>query len=167
MPPLALGAAFTSLPCALMLQAETSLYIVTQLIREARTIANNAVQAFTFLFGSLAALSAMCFISQCLLLPPILQGYQILWTTTVLLPIVTISFIFSARDVDMMTRMPSESIPVRGYYICQRPTTFHCSQKHCAFARSLEIFCLLGLSISASRSHLHRRFRSVSVFCGS
>lgn len=110
MPPLALGAAFTSLPCALTLQADTSLYIVTQLIREARSIATNAVQAFTFLFGSFATLTALGFISQCLLFPPVLQGYQILWTTTIILPILCVSFIFSPLPADMMTRMPAKNI---------------------------------------------------------
>ncbi|KAI9014158.1 hypothetical protein DFJ74DRAFT_681622 [Hyaloraphidium curvatum] len=110
MPPLALGAAFTSLPCGLVLQADTSLYIVTQLIREARTIATNATQAFTFLLGSVMSLSALLFLSQCLLLPPILQGYQILWMCTILFPLMAVSLVFSPREQDMMTRMPAKNI---------------------------------------------------------
>lgn len=39
-PPLAVGASLVSLPCALFMQYETSLYAVTQMIRDARRLLN-------------------------------------------------------------------------------------------------------------------------------
>jgi hypothetical protein len=108
MPPLALAAALTTLPCALFMQADTSLYTLTQVIREARTILTGGRQAMFFIVGCHLAMSAMYFLSICLLLPPILQGYQMMWVLWIILPIVALSLLFVPHDPEIMTAMPCE-----------------------------------------------------------
>ncbi|KAI9207507.1 uncharacterized protein BJ171DRAFT_276649 [Polychytrium aggregatum] len=101
-----LGAAFTSAPCALTLNHDVSLYTLTQLIHEARTLAENARQGFSFHIGCQVALSLMIQLSYIVLLPPIFTGYQIMWMVWVILPILCFSFLFTPPDPEIMTHMP-------------------------------------------------------------
>ncbi|KAL2913414.1 hypothetical protein HK105_207026 [Polyrhizophydium stewartii] len=104
--PLAVAASFNSSPCALNLNVDTSMYSITQIIREARTLAGNGRQGFAFYMGCQFALSATLFLSYCLLLPPIFTGYQLIFMAWVLLPLVSIGFMFSPHLPDVMTNMP-------------------------------------------------------------
>ncbi|KAJ3415516.1 hypothetical protein HDV05_004718 [Chytridiales sp. JEL 0842] len=103
---LSLGAGFTTAPCALKFHFDTSLYSLAQLIREARTLADNARQGFSFYLGCQLSLSFLLMMSYCLLLPPILTGYQVLWVLWVVLPIQAAPFLFTPHDPDVMKLMP-------------------------------------------------------------
>jgi hypothetical protein len=46
--PLALGAAFSTLPATLVMHNETSPYVLSQIIREARNFVRHGVQVSTF-----------------------------------------------------------------------------------------------------------------------
>lgn len=48
--PMALGAAFTTLPCGLFMHYDTSLYALTDLIREARRLINGLRLVDTYIY---------------------------------------------------------------------------------------------------------------------
>ncbi|KAI8809969.1 hypothetical protein BJ742DRAFT_803098 [Cladochytrium replicatum] len=104
--PLTIAALFNTTPCAINLNFDTSLYSVTQIIREARTLSTNGRQAFSFIVGCHFSLSLICLLSYCMLLPPILTPYQVMWMQWVILPPIAGSFLFTPRDPDIMTLMP-------------------------------------------------------------
>ncbi|TPX34153.1 hypothetical protein SmJEL517_g03135 [Synchytrium microbalum] len=104
--PLVAQSSFTTLPCALYLHFDTSFYILTQVIGEARTLAANARQGFLFLVGGLSCISTILVFSYCLLLPPIMTGYQIIWLSWLMLPLISTAFLFTEADEDVMIMMP-------------------------------------------------------------
>ncbi|KAJ3296230.1 hypothetical protein HK104_001843 [Borealophlyctis nickersoniae] len=103
--PLVVGAMFATVPCALSLHSDTSIYSLSQIIREARTIADNGRQGFFFHLCCQLSLTLIILLSYCLLLPPILSGYQIMWLIWILVPIVSFSFLFTPHSDDAMTVM--------------------------------------------------------------
>ncbi|KAG0183213.1 hypothetical protein DFQ29_008573 [Apophysomyces sp. BC1021] len=109
-PPLAVGASLVSLPCGLFMQYETSLYAVTQLIRDARRLLSCVRMGFSFYIGACMALSVMQLVSLCMLLPPLLSGYQILWVMWIIIPILSVSMLFSPHDDNIMLMMPGKNI---------------------------------------------------------
>ncbi|KAI8842809.1 hypothetical protein BJ741DRAFT_528519, partial [Chytriomyces cf. hyalinus JEL632] len=104
--PLVLGAGITTAPCALRFNFDTSVYSLTQLIREARTLVMNAQQGFSFHFGCQMALSCLTLLSYLFLLPPIFTGYQMIWLLWIILPIQSAAFLFTPHDPDAMKLMP-------------------------------------------------------------
>lgn len=108
--PFAIAAAINSLPAALTMPPESSFFSLTQIIRESRTFMTNSRQGLSFLVGCHCALTVMYLISDCFLVPPIFQGYHIFWMMYLVLPILTMSFIFSPHDPDVMTLMPVKNL---------------------------------------------------------
>ncbi|TPX71870.1 hypothetical protein SpCBS45565_g00930 [Spizellomyces sp. 'palustris'] len=104
--PLNVGAGFTSLPCAFSLHNDTSIYSLSQIIREARTIADHGRQAVVFYLSSQTCLCLIMILSYCLLFPPIFTGYQLFWLLWIILPPLSLSFMFSPHDPRVMTTMP-------------------------------------------------------------
>lgn len=131
--PLNVGAAFTSSPCAFTLHNDTSIYSLSQIIRDARTIGENGRQVNFFYFSFVmcsdcfrnvykgllfylaaqASLSFLMLLSYCMLLPPILTGYQLMWVLWVVMPPLALSFLFSPHDPQVMTTMPGKSRSAR------------------------------------------------------
>ncbi|KAI7862736.1 hypothetical protein BDF14DRAFT_1851990 [Spinellus fusiger] len=109
-PPLAVGASLVSLPCGLFMQYDTSLYAVTQLIRDARRLLSCVRMGFAFYVGACMSLSIIQLLSFCMLLPPILTGYQIIWIMWITLPILTMSMLFSPKEDNIMLLMPGKNI---------------------------------------------------------
>ncbi|KAI8915014.1 hypothetical protein DFJ77DRAFT_43795 [Powellomyces hirtus] len=107
--PLSLGAAFASSPCAFSLHSDTSIYSLSQIIRDARTISDSGRQAIAFYLGCQTSLPFIMIIASCLLLPPVFSGYQLLWLMWVILPPLALSFLFSPYDPNVMTRMPAKN----------------------------------------------------------
>ncbi|KAJ3041841.1 hypothetical protein HDV00_008545 [Rhizophlyctis rosea] len=108
--PLIVGALLGSSPCALSLHSDTSVYSLSQIIREARTIGDNARQAFVFYLGCQLSLVLVLILSYCLLLPSILTGYQTMWVMWVVVPALCLSFLFSPHSEDVMTHMPVKNM---------------------------------------------------------
>ncbi|KAL1921766.1 uncharacterized protein VTP21DRAFT_10408 [Calcarisporiella thermophila] len=108
-PPLVLGAALVGLPCGLFMQYETSVFALSQIIREARRLLTNLRQAFIFLVGASFSLSAVYLVADCLLFPPLLTGYQMLWYMFVILPLLGCSFLFTPHEADIMSQMPNKN----------------------------------------------------------
>ncbi|CAG8597551.1 12236_t:CDS:10 [Cetraspora pellucida] len=79
--PMALGAAFTTLPCGLFMHYDTSLYALTDIIRESRRLINGLRMGVSFMGGAYLSISLLFVLSYFLFLPPIFTGYQILWVT--------------------------------------------------------------------------------------
>ncbi|GAA5795183.1 hypothetical protein HPULCUR_000537 [Helicostylum pulchrum] len=109
-PPLAVGASLCSLPCGLFMQYETSLYAVTQLIRDARRLLGCVRMGFSFYTAGCMSMSLMLLLSFCLLLPPIFTGYQILWMLWIILPILSMSMLFTPHEDGIMLLMPGKNI---------------------------------------------------------
>ncbi|KAI8645616.1 hypothetical protein BD408DRAFT_360915 [Parasitella parasitica] len=109
-PPLAVGASLCSLPCGLFMQYETSLYAVTQLIRDARRLLTCVRMGFAFYVAGCMSMSFMLLLSFCLLLPPIFAGYQILWVLWIILPILSMSMLFTPHEDGIMLLMPGKNI---------------------------------------------------------
>jgi magnesium-transporting ATPase (P-type) len=108
--PLNVSAGFNTIPCAFTLNADSGLYSITQMIRDARSLIENGRQAFAFYIGVQLAISALILSSYCAILPPALKGYQImiaLWITT---PFISLSMLFTPHLPDIMTHMPAKNI---------------------------------------------------------
>ncbi|CAJ0630376.1 563_t:CDS:10 [Entrophospora sp. SA101] len=103
--PMALGASFTTLPCGLFMHYDTSLYALTDLIREARRLINGLRLGVAFMIGSLLSISLLLLLSYCFFLPPVFTGYQILWIMWAIIPTLTFSFLFNPHESDTMTTM--------------------------------------------------------------
>ncbi|KAF9913999.1 hypothetical protein BX616_009167 [Lobosporangium transversale] len=104
-----LGAKINSLPCGLTMHSETSLYALTQVIREARRLLNSQRQGVVFMIASFMSISLLLLVSYCFLLPPAMTGYQILWLMWIIVPLIILSFFFSPHEPDTMTMMPSKN----------------------------------------------------------
>ncbi|KAI1321202.1 hypothetical protein EDD11_007768 [Mortierella claussenii] len=104
-----LGAKINSLPCGLTMHSETSLYALTQVVREARRLLNSQRQGFVFMIASFMSISLLLLVSYCFLLPPAMSGYQILWLMWIIIPLLVLSFFFSPHEPDTMTMMPSKN----------------------------------------------------------
>ncbi|KAG0366803.1 hypothetical protein BGZ54_004857 [Gamsiella multidivaricata] len=101
-----LGAKINSLPCGLTMHSETSLYALTQVVREARRLLNSQRQGVIFMIASFMSISLLLLVSYCFLLPPAMTGYQILWLMWIIVPLLILSFFFSPHEPDTMTMMP-------------------------------------------------------------
>ncbi|GJJ79029.1 hypothetical protein EMPS_11388 [Entomortierella parvispora] len=109
-----LGAKINSLPCGLTMHSETSLYALTQVVREARRLLNSQRQGVVFMIASFLSISLLLLVSYCFLLPAAMTGYQILWLMWIIVPLIILSFFFSPHEPDTMTMMPSKNIsPLR------------------------------------------------------
>ncbi|KAG9296240.1 hypothetical protein G9A89_014832 [Geosiphon pyriformis] len=108
--PIALGASFTTLPCGLFMQYDTSLYALADVIREARRLTNCFRMSAAFIIGSYLSVSSLLILSYCLCLPPIFTGYQTMWILWVISPLLAFSFFFNPHEADIMTTMPGKNI---------------------------------------------------------
>ncbi|KAK9767419.1 hypothetical protein K7432_002819 [Basidiobolus ranarum] len=108
--PFSIGASLTSIPCALFLQHDTSLYALAQVIREARRLLNGIRQGLSFSVAAYFAISLSLLLSYCFLQPLLFTGYQILWTLWIICPILAISLLFSPHETNTMTTMTGKNI---------------------------------------------------------
>ncbi|ORX41336.1 hypothetical protein BCR36DRAFT_364581 [Piromyces finnis] len=107
--PLTYAADFISLPCSLFMNSDSSLYILTQIIRESRELQISMINAFFLLLGSLLTLS-ICYIFLYLLLnPPLFTTWQIIWLSWIFLPIISATLLSTPHDPETMTLMPSKN----------------------------------------------------------
>lgn len=114
-----LAAKINSLPCGLTMHSETSLYALTQVVREARRLLNSQRQGAVFMIASLMSISLLMLVSYCFLLPQAMTGYHILWLMWIIIPLLILSFFFSPHEPDTMTMMPSTIlICSAGYLRC-------------------------------------------------
>jgi len=107
--PLTYAADIISLPCSLFMNPDSSLYILTQIIRESRELQISITNAFFLLLGSLLTLCVCYIITYLLLNPPLLQAWQIIWLSWVVLPIISASLLSTPHDPETMTLMPSKN----------------------------------------------------------
>ena len=63
-------------------------------------------KGFTFYITSQVTLFFIVLFSYCFLLPPIFQGYQIMFCLWLILPCLAFTFFFSPYDHEIMTHMP-------------------------------------------------------------
>ncbi|KAJ2401653.1 hypothetical protein GGI23_001255 [Coemansia sp. RSA 2559] len=102
----ALGAALTCIPCPLFLQHDTSLYMLMQVVSEARRLVACVQQAAVFLAGTCLALAAANLVAALCLLPPALPGYMALWVLWVVAPLLAAALLFAPHDENVMSTMP-------------------------------------------------------------
>ncbi len=104
-----ISAALNTSPCALSLAQDSSLYNITQVLREARIFRNNNINALTFYVSVQLLILALIGISYCALLPRILTGYQIIFLLWLITPLLSFSILFTPEGSDVMTHMPLKS----------------------------------------------------------
>ncbi|KAJ1985953.1 hypothetical protein H4R33_003651 [Dimargaris cristalligena] len=100
-----IGAGLISLPCSLTFQYDTSLYVLTQIIREARWLLSCIRQGGCFLIGIHVAVVLCLLLSYATLLPPVFEGIHILWILCFLTPLFGLPFLFVEPEPDIMTTM--------------------------------------------------------------
>eukprot|EP00002_Diphylleia_rotans_P025696 TRINITY_DN5088_c0_g1_i10.p1 TRINITY_DN5088_c0_g1~~TRINITY_DN5088_c0_g1_i10.p1 ORF type:complete len:418 (+),score=52.08 TRINITY_DN5088_c0_g1_i10:285-1538(+) len=79
-----------------------------ELMRECRHILTNIKQSLVFILASHYFLSMTLLISFCALSPPIMHGYQLLWLMWVIVPALSVSFLSSSTEPDIMYLMPAK-----------------------------------------------------------
>lgn len=105
-----MASCLNSLPAMLSMSYETSPYALNQTICEARTYLMHLTQAFAFILACQMCLCLIVSLNSLLLLPPVLTGYQILWISLLVAPLIGLSFLFSTGpSLDVMKIMPLKS----------------------------------------------------------
>lgn len=104
--PLLVAAGFNSAPCSLSLHLDSSLYNITQIIREARILAHNGRQSFSFYIGVQLGICFVQLLSYCFLFPPILEGYMLIFLLWVITPVLSFSLLFTVHGSEVMTHLP-------------------------------------------------------------
>jgi len=91
------------------MNSDSSLYILTQIIRESRELQISMINAFFLLLGSLLTLS-LCYILTFLLLsPPLFTTWQLIWLSWIFLPAISATLLSTPHDPETMTLMPSKN----------------------------------------------------------
>ncbi|KAI9350172.1 hypothetical protein BDR26DRAFT_798558, partial [Obelidium mucronatum] len=156
--PLVLGAGVTTSPCALRFYFDTSVYSLTQLIRESRTLVANAQQGFSFHFGCQMSLSGIMLLSYVFMLPPVLSGYQILWFLWVIIPFQSMCFLFTPHDSAVMTTMPGKFKNNDHLKDRWRSTRYYVTRFAVPSCGSILVFALSLWHFSESDSNLRKVF---------
>ena len=91
-PPALVSSIFNSIPCELNLQFGSHLYCITQMIRDARSLAENSVQAFSFYITLQLSLAITILLSDIALIPNLFTIYQVLFIQFIIGPILMFSF---------------------------------------------------------------------------
>ena len=108
-PPALVSSLLNSIPCELNLQFGSHLYCVTQMIRDARSLAENSVQAFAFYITLQLTLALTILLSDCALIPNIFNVYQILFIQYVIGPLLMFSIMFTPHLPKIMEQLPSKN----------------------------------------------------------
>ncbi|KAJ3314149.1 hypothetical protein HDV04_000872 [Boothiomyces sp. JEL0838] len=108
---LCISSQFNSSPCALTLNSDFSFYNITQMIREARSLADNGQQCIALYLGIQLSLSFCVILSYCsTILPPIFTGYQIMFIQWIISPVLSLSLLFTPHHSDIMTHLPAKHL---------------------------------------------------------
>ncbi|KAI3652468.1 hypothetical protein MP228_002793 [Amoeboaphelidium protococcarum] len=99
--------ALVSLHSHLTMSGDLSPYVISQTVREARLSIARLIQAFTHTLAAQLGVMLLMLASVIMLLPPILTGFQILFITLMIIPILSMSFIFAPQpNMDSMKIQP-------------------------------------------------------------
>ncbi|EPZ35375.1 Rho GDP-dissociation inhibitor domain-containing protein [Rozella allomycis CSF55] len=101
-----LSSALISLPSAMFMPFESSPYVLTEVIREARCLMQNGIQIFALFIGSQLSVSISNLLCLLLTLPPCFTGYQIIWIQWFILPLLSLSLIFLPYDPNILKTIP-------------------------------------------------------------
>jgi magnesium-transporting ATPase (P-type) len=109
LPPLTLGAGLVTLPCSLVMPPDTSLYALTQLIRESRRLGRSARQGFWLMAGTNCSLVLIQFILLCFNLP-LWRGWIVMSLIWISVPIVGCSFASNPHEPETMKEFTERNI---------------------------------------------------------
>lgn len=99
---LAYGSLLNSFPCSIYFNNETSLFVLTQSIRESRRLINSQRQAISFLLSSYLAVALLQLFS-ILMGHYLLSFYNLLYIIWFIVPLIASSFFFTDHEPDTMT----------------------------------------------------------------
>lgn len=102
----ALGASLISLPCALTMHSESSPYVLTQIIKEARNYEAHAKQVFVFSLVFHGSMVVLNLLSMSFMHPMIFVGFQQLWLQWLVIPLLSLPFLFCHEIPESMKMMP-------------------------------------------------------------
>ena len=97
--------AVTSMPCALRLHSDTNLHKLTALIAQGRRILTNMRQSYLFATACYTTLFFLYFLSTLVDSPPLFAPFQVLWLVWVIIPLISLSLMFTHRDPFLMQRV--------------------------------------------------------------
>ncbi|KAI9596057.1 hypothetical protein BDF19DRAFT_439502 [Syncephalis fuscata] len=106
---LAVSTMLNRLACSFTMKHDTSLYVLNQLIGEARQFLSAFRQAIAFFALCSVSLCSILFISACMVLPQALSAGETIWTITIILPVLAFSLINAPQDPDIMKLMPGKN----------------------------------------------------------
>ena len=108
----AMAAAMTSLPCALSLSLGTDLLQFVALVCEGRRLIANVQSATAFAAGAVAMTFLIEFVSFVVNSPPPFNGYQLMWLTWLIIPILSTAIAAAPRTSDVMTRIAEKNMKI-------------------------------------------------------
>ncbi|RKP25346.1 hypothetical protein SYNPS1DRAFT_28921 [Syncephalis pseudoplumigaleata] len=108
-PALVVSSLLNRLACSFTMKHDTSLYVLNQLIGEARQFLFAFRQAIAFFMVCSVSLALILFFSSCMVLPQALSAGEAIWTITIILPILCFSLVNAPQDPDIMKIMPGKN----------------------------------------------------------
>jgi magnesium-transporting ATPase (P-type) len=106
----AISASLSSIASALFMQFETSPYVLTDVIREARNLMQNGIQMLVFLIGCNVNIAVGILASSFLLLPPLFSVLHAIVLMYFMFPVLVLPYLFTPYDPNIMTLMPVKNI---------------------------------------------------------
>ena len=104
-----LSADLTSLSCTFVMHQLTDFKTLGDLLCESRHLLGNTVQALLYAFSLVLVLGAASAVAACAFAPPVFNGYQMLWSSLVLIPILAACLVTGTLDDDIMSRLTPKS----------------------------------------------------------
>jgi len=102
-----IAAHFNTIPCSFCVSRDVD-FSLGILIRESRRLSLNFRQCFSFLFYGQGTLSLVNLLSQAAMLPPIMNGLQVIWLILVPLPLVAASLLATPAEQGLMGLQTSD-----------------------------------------------------------
>lgn len=102
-----IAAHFNTIPCSFCVSRDVD-FSLSILIRESRRLSLNFRQCFSFLFYGQGTLSLVNLLSQASMLPPIMNGLQVIWLILVPLPLVAASLLATPAEQGLMGLQTSD-----------------------------------------------------------
>ena len=109
-PPAYAASLLNSMPCDLNANFGSHLYSITQMIRDARSLAENSVQAFAFFVTMQLTLALTIFLSYCAIVPRMFNVYHILFLQYVIGLLLMFSIMFTPHLPKIMEQLPSKNM---------------------------------------------------------
>ena len=100
-----LSADLTSLPCSFVMHQKTSFSTLSTLLCEGRHVLRNTAQAALCMVTLVAALNFSIFAGSIFYTLPLFSGYQLLWLSCLMIPLLALSLLTGTVNSNVMTQL--------------------------------------------------------------